>query len=86
MEYVGAADYYFWQGVKDSVEGYVEVPEFFMSNETTKNCQESYTWGASVGRCLTQEEYKDLTTPPQPEKIEPVVEKSTMQNIMVGNC
>ena len=89
MEYVGAADYYFWQGVKDGVEGYVEVPEFFMNNETTKSCQEAYTWGASLGRSITQDEYIALTNPTQPEKIETVEvieQKSTMQNNMVGNC
>lgn len=89
MEYVGAADYYFWQGVKDGVEGYVEVPEFFMSNETTKSCQEAYTWGASLGRSITHDEYISLTTQPEPIKISVEVKeepKSTIQPKMVGNC
>lgn len=97
MEFVGAADYYFWQGVQigtmatKSAQPSDFAPEFNQNNDTTKACIEAFGWGFCLGLVLTDKEYISLTTLPEPVKIdytETVVEekKSTTQPKMVGNC
>ena len=92
MQYFGAADYYFWQGVKDGciaspkqLRGEFELG-FSANNQTTKACIDSYHWGFFLGIILTHEEYVELTTEPdlrdntKTETEEPALETT------VGNC
>lgn len=68
MEYIGAADFFFWQGVKDGLYNDIKAlpsllrGKFVFTNKVTKECTESFTWGFCFGLILTQKEYNDLTT------------------------
>jgi len=96
MDYIGAADYYYWQGVKEGMGAKLtDLPGllsdmFVMKNKTTDECLDAYEWGFCLGQVLTVKEYLELTTPPEPVKIEYVEEekeiKTTIQPKMVGNC
>lgn len=93
MQYFGAADYYFWQGVKDATGPVVDndvnnPPKFHQDNQVTQSCIEAWQWGFSLGRNLTEKEYLELTTEPdlrdnmKTETEEPVLEETNI----VGNC
>lgn len=97
MEYIGAADYYFWEGVKKGlgrsinlVEEEVAQLSIFGNNDTSWACYEAFGWGYCLGTTLTQEEYRDLTTVSFPIKVK-AKDKETgleeMVNINIeGNC
>lgn len=74
MMYLGAADYYFWQGVKSGQDCSIYmnpddmVPSFHMDNETTRACCEAFKWGFCLGQVLTIEEYQDLIKEPENAK------------------
>ncbi len=80
MQYLGAAHYYFWEGVEAAlsnprlnVDGRLENM-FTIKSQVTEDCCEAFSWGFSLGQALTKTEFKNLTTIPKPviiEKSEP---------------
>lgn len=90
MEYIGAADYYFWQGVLNGLFESQDVNidsldiEFPMDNETTRACVEAYKWGVCFGREMTEEEYFELTEPKVKTKEKEELEVYNTQ--MIGTC
>lgn len=93
MEFVGAADYYFWQGVQigtmatKAAQSSDFAPTFSQNNSTTKECIEAFEWGFYLGLVLTEEEYVSLTTLPELDRDIIIEEKKVVtQPNMVGNC
>lgn len=68
MEYYGAADFFFWQGIKEGFNNDIKAlpsllrGKFVFTNKVTKECTESFTWGFCFGLILTQKEYNNLTS------------------------
>lgn len=79
MDYIGAADYYFWKGVKKGlgcsinlVDKVVKDLYIFGNNDVSRACYEAYGWGYCFGTRLTQEQYLDLTVNPVHVTIEEI--------------
>lgn len=92
MEYMGAADYYFWNGVyighNSSKLSDIDLvkPTFAIHNTVTIECSNAFNWGFCLGLELTEEEYKELTTPISSSIIEESSYKKEVNVNMVGNC
>jgi hypothetical protein len=94
MEYIGAADYYFWQGVETAqnkpridAEDHADLT-FGFNNDCTRACIEAYRWGLCLGQVLTGEEFKELTTHKEYEiiKIEYKNIEEDVNTLVKGNC
>lgn len=92
MEYVGAAEFYFWQGVQmgnmstKHAQPSDFAPTFSMVNDVTKACLEAFTNGFCLGLAVTEEEFAEMIAVPERE-VETFIEtKPTTQPKMVGNC
>ena len=99
MEFIGAAEFFFWQGVAKGVNAtmrdlfdldqYVNGM-FHANNPTTDSCREAYAMGFFFGGALTQEEYNELTAPEKDDIvtnwIDKVIKKQTIQTNVIGNC
>lgn len=99
MEFLGAADYYFWQGVKKGLGRSInlvdeEVAQLYVfgHNEVSWSCYEAFGWGYCFGTELTQDEYNELTsiiTPDKVEEVKEIVELNLEEKIntqIQGNC
>jgi hypothetical protein len=91
MEYLGAAEWYFWLGVKTpqdgprmTIDNYPEL-DLTLTGQVANDCITAYKWGLMFGLELTEEEYIDLTEYKESAKVE-FIEKKTMQPNMIGNC
>jgi len=95
MQYFGAADYFFWQGVFHAICYYnykkamSRAPTFHMDNATTKACSEAFKWGVCFGLAISEKEYVELTIYPETVKIiVPEIEEEKMSSNpnIVGTC
>lgn len=96
MNYIGAADYYFWQGVRKGNKSSIndlqyDIDQFYIfgNNDVSKACYEAYKWGYIWGINLTQEEYLDLTNDPinvTIEEINEAFDKVYKELNIEGNC
>lgn len=91
MNYLGAADYYFWYGVKTAqidpqfpINDYPELG-LALGGPCSEACTEAYQWGLALGLLITGEDYLELTTEPQDVRMIQS-EPDTMRNNMIGNC
>jgi len=66
MEYYGAADYFFWQGVERAqIHPNVDLQEILanimpIETQTAMECRDAYMWGFWWGRSWTLFEYCDM--------------------------
>lgn len=92
MQYFGAGDYYFWQGVKagqwlhENWSPDEVCPSFAMDNETTRACQEAWKWGYLFGKEISKEEYIILTTEPDLRDNKKTEEALEIEGAVAGNC
>jgi hypothetical protein len=98
MDFMGAADYYFWEGVLKGKMGFKDdlnqgVSDMFtFTNQTSIDCLEAFKWGICLGLIITEDEYISLTTIEKPVNIEAKnkskvkVIKNRPKRQMIGNC
>lgn len=94
MEYIGAADYHFWNGVYMGYNGEglasieISSPSLAFDNEVSRSCLEAFKWGFYLGEELTEEEYISLTTMTKSNIIKKKAkpEKEIVNVKIEGNC
>lgn len=87
MEYIGAADFYFWEGVKAAQNDKEQHPDLTLqfNNQVVKEAIDAYNWGFCLGLVLTSQEYIDLTTSPKDDTIDFIKETKKQIDEMVKN-
>jgi len=63
MIYLGALDYYFWQGVKAGYSNSIQYIEIPLSLDVARNSELAYADGYSIGQELTKKDFNLLTKP-----------------------
>ena len=62
MTYLGAIEYYFWEGIKAAVFGTdkAQQPWSIGRPSLIKDCSQAYLDGFSIGLCISPKDYKEL--------------------------
>jgi len=72
MDFHGAEEYYFWQGIKEGSPNrrHIDLNERLgtlvaIDGNMAEKCREAFRSGYEIGRLTTPEEYKALTSEPK---------------------
>lgn len=94
MNYIGAADVFFWKGVKKGIGSTINVVDeeiaqlyIFGNNDVSRACYEAYGWGYCFGTQITKSQYLDLTNNPVHVTIKEIEEAFIEVGFNIeGNC
>lgn len=68
MIYLGAQEYFFYEGISRGFNGSVKdiswllKDKFAFDNQVSRDCLRAFKWGFCLGLILTYQEYIELTT------------------------